>query len=79
MCNVIARDVGEIMRDEMVVRDAIAAFVADGPKTIPEIAEHLGYPRHEVVIWVMAMWKYGMLRSTGEPDAEGYCQYELDD
>ena len=63
----------------MVVRDDIAAFVAQEPRTIPEIAEHLGHPRHEVMIWVMAMWKYGILRDTGTVDEDGYFRYELND
>jgi hypothetical protein len=73
------RSHGEIMRDEMVVRDDIAAFVAQGPRTIPEIAEELNSPRHEVMIWVMAMWKYGILRDTGSVDEDGYLRYELND
>ena len=77
--NLIERGSSEVMRDEMVVRDDIVAFVADGPKTIPEIARHLGHPKHEVVVWVMAMWKYGILRDTGEPDADGYYRYELNE
>jgi hypothetical protein len=65
------------MRDEMVVRDQIAAFVAGGARTIPEIAEYLESPRREVMIWVMAMWRYGILRDTGTVDEEGYFRYEL--
>jgi len=79
MLNLIARDVGEIMRDEMVMRDQISAFVAGGAKTIPEIAEHVGQPKHEVMIWVMAMWKYGILKASAEPDADGYYSYELEE
>jgi hypothetical protein len=77
MVNLIERNLGEIVRDEMVVRDEIAAYIADGPKTIPEIAKHLGRPMHEVMIWVMAMWKYGTLRDTGEPNEDGYFRYDL--
>jgi hypothetical protein len=77
MVNLIERNPDEIMRDEMMVRDEIAAFLAEGPKTIPEIARHLGFPKHEVMTWVMAMWKYGTLRDTGEPDEDGYYRYEL--
>lgn len=73
------RTAPEIMRDEMVVRDEIAALVADEPRTIPEIARHMKRPRHEVSLWVMALWKYGMLRDTGETDDEGYCRYELNE
>jgi hypothetical protein len=79
MPTVPVRSPSEIMRDEMVVRDDIAAFVAGEPRTIPEIAAHLGSPKPEVVIWVMAMWKYGILRDTGESDEEGYSRYELND
>ncbi len=79
MRNTIARGLNEVVKDEMVVRDQIAAFVADGPKTIPAIAEYLGHPPHEVVIWVMALWKYGTLRATGEPDSDGYYAYDLNE
>jgi two-component system response regulator PilR (NtrC family) len=33
------RSLGEVLRDEMVMRDRIAAVLREGPKTIPEIAE----------------------------------------
>ncbi len=79
MVRPMMRSQSEIMRDEMVVRDDIAAFVAREPRTIPEIAQHLGAPRHEVVIWTMAMWKYGILRDTGRADEDGYFRYELND
>ena len=71
------RDAGEIMRDEMLVRDRIVAFLHDGPKTIPQIAEGLGCPSYEVVFWVMAMWRYGAIIPAGEPNTEGYYQYQL--
>ena len=79
MVSLMERSFSEIVRDEMVVRDVIAAFVAEAPRTIPEIAEHLGRPKHEVMIWVMTMWKYGTLRDTGEPDEEGFYRYELNE
>lgn len=77
MKNQIERDIGEVMRDEMVIRDRIAVFLKDKPRTIPEIAEAVGHPGHEVLFWVMAMWKYGILRETGQPNEYGYYQYQL--
>ena len=77
MENQITRDLTEVMRDEMVVKDEIITLLQKGPKTIPEIAEALGYPSHEVVKWAMAMWRYGTLEETGRPDDEGYYQYQL--
>jgi hypothetical protein len=77
MRNPNMRDVAEIMRDEMVVRDRIASMLRDGPKTIPEIAEALGCPGQEVVFWVMAMCRYEMLVPTGKAGADGYYRYRL--
>jgi predicted Rossmann fold nucleotide-binding protein DprA/Smf involved in DNA uptake len=77
MTNPSTRDVAEVMRDEMVMRQRIAAMLRDGPKTIPELAEALGCPSQEVVFWVMAMWRYGMLVPTGKAGADGYYRYRL--
>ena len=41
------------------------------------LAEHLGYPRHEVVIRVMTMRTYGNLRRIGESDADAYSPYRF--
>ena len=71
------RDMREVMRDEMVMRDKIAAVLTDGPKTIPEIAKAIGQPSREVVCWVMAMRRYGRLEAVGRPDDDGYFKYEL--
>ncbi len=71
------RGISEVMRDEMVVRDKITDLLQQEPKTIPQIAEILGYPSREILIWVMAMWRYGSVEETGRADAKGYYQYRL--
>jgi hypothetical protein len=70
------RDVREIIRDEMLMRDRVLAVLADGPRTVPEIAEALGEPSHEVMHWVMAARKYGYLGES-TPTEEGYYRYAL--
>jgi hypothetical protein len=70
------RDVREIIRDEHVMRGRILQVLADGPKTIPEIAGALGYPSHEVVFWVMGMRKYGFAAEIKEVTEGGYYQYQ---
>lgn len=70
------RDLGEVLRDEMVMQDRIAALVREEPKTIPEIAEALGHPTQEVVYWVMGMRRYGKLKEKGRPNDDGYYLYE---
>ncbi len=77
MENLITRNLPEIMRDEMAIKDKIANLLGEASRTIPEIADSLGYPKHEVVLWVMAMWRYGAVEETGKPDDEGYYQYRL--
>jgi predicted transcriptional regulator len=67
------RDIREVIREEMLMRDKILAVLRDGPKTVPEIAQALGCPSHEVMYWVMGMRKYGHVAETEEED--GYYKY----
>jgi len=71
------RDLGEIMRDEMVMRGKITDLLKDGPKTIPEIAEGLGKPTYEVQLWVMAMRRYGKLDAEPKGRGDDYFSYAL--
>lgn len=68
------RDVREVIREEMLMRDKILDVLQEGPKTVPEIAEAVGYPSHEVMFWVMGMRKYGYLAEDGLTD-EGFYKY----
>jgi hypothetical protein len=73
----IRRDIQEIVHDEMIMKDRIAKILQDGPRTIPELAEAMGYPSHEVTIWLFAMRRYGEVEVIGKPDGDGYFKYEL--
>jgi hypothetical protein len=73
----IRRDIREIVHDEMIMQDRIAEILKDGPQTIPELAEAMGYPSHEVVIWLFAMRRYGEVEVVGKPDVDGYFKYKL--
>lgn len=72
----VARDLREVIRDEMVMKDKILAILKDGPRTVPEISEAMGCPSHEVMFWVMGMRKYGFVSETGEVTDEGYHKYQ---
>jgi predicted transcriptional regulator len=61
----------------MVMRDRIADLLEQGPKTIPELAESLGYSTREVTVWLFGMRRYGLIEEIGRADADGYFQYEL--
>jgi len=71
------RDIGEIVHDEMIMKDRIAKLLKDGPHTIPELSAAMGYPSHEVTIWLFAMRRYGDVEVIGKPDVDGYYKYAL--
>ena len=73
------RQITEVMRDEMVMRDRIASLLEPGSLTIPTLAEQLAHPSDEVVFWVMAMRRYGMVAEDGKADGAGYIHYRLTD
>jgi predicted Rossmann fold nucleotide-binding protein DprA/Smf involved in DNA uptake len=70
------RDVREVIREEPVMRCQILAALHDGPLTVPEIASAIDAPTDEVVLWVMAMRRYGWLAEVKGSDANGYFQYQ---
>jgi len=72
----VSRDVREIVRDEHLMRRRILEALASGPLTVPEIAEAVGRPTHEVVFWVMGMRKYGHLAEIKEANDEGFYLYQ---
>jgi len=71
------RDVREIIRDEHLMRRPILEALADGPLTIPEIAEAIQKPQHEVVFWVMGLRKYGHVAEIKEVTDEGFYRYRV--
>ena len=70
------REVREIVRDEHLMRGRILKLLKAGPLTIPEIAEALGRPSHEVTFWVMGMRKYGYVAEIKEVTDDGYYRYQ---
>ena len=74
--SVLNRDVREVIREEPVMRPRILAALANGPLTVPQIAESIGAPSHEVVFWVMGMRRYGWLAEIKGSDGDGYFLYE---
>lgn len=77
MNDTLPRGLAEVLRDEWFMKDRIAAALADGPKTIPEIATLLSSPAREVTQWVMAMRRFGKLQELPKPKADDYFQYKL--
>jgi predicted transcriptional regulator len=72
----VNREVREVVRDEHLMRGRILKLLETGPLTIPEIADALDRPSHEVTFWVMGMRKYGYVREEKEATDEGYYRYQ---
>ncbi|MCK5861579.1 MAG: MarR family transcriptional regulator [Candidatus Hydrogenedentes bacterium] len=73
----LQRDLTEIMRDEMIMRDEITKLLTSEPHTVPEIAEALKVPTTEALLWLTAMRRYGLVEEVGRADANGYFKYTL--
>ena len=71
------RNFREVFRDAFQMQDRIAALLRDAPQTIPSLAFVLEASTVEVMPWLMAMWRYGLVTPTGKADAEGYYLYKL--
>jgi hypothetical protein len=69
------RELREIIREEPLMRSRILDVLADGPHTVPEIAEAIGRPSHEAMYWVMGMRRYGWVREIKDVTPEGYFRY----
>jgi len=65
----------EVIREESLMHKPIFDAVADGPATIPQIAERIGHPAHEAVYLVMGMRRFGLLVESAEADDDGYFSY----
>ena len=72
----MSRDVREIVREEPLRREAILEALADGPHTVPELAEAIGCPENEVMYWGMGMRKYGWLAELPDVTGEGYYRFQ---
>ncbi|MBU0676878.1 MAG: MarR family transcriptional regulator [Verrucomicrobia bacterium] len=69
------RYLGEVLRDEMIMKDSILAVLEEGPKTVPEIALALNASEYDTMLWVMGMRRYEMVIEVGGAKGDGYCQY----
>ncbi len=69
------RDPREVIREEPLMHRPILAALGSDALTVPEIAEKIGHPTHEVVYWIMGMRRYGHVAEVGDADDDGYFHY----
>jgi hypothetical protein len=73
----LLREPREVIREEPLMHLPILDALQDGPLTIPQIAERIGFPAEETVYWVMGMRRYGHLVEQPDEDDEGYFRYAV--
>lgn len=70
------RDLPEVLRDGMANADRLLALLAEGPRTIPEIAAALRCPPREATLWVMALRRYGRIAEVPRAPEDEYYRYK---
>lgn len=69
------RDPREVIREEPLMHRPILEALGPDELTVPEIADRIGRPAHEVLYWVMGMRRYGQVVEVGDADDDGYYHY----
>jgi len=54
-----------LLREQKQMQQSICQFIRETPKTVPEIAAAIGKPSHEVLWFVAALKKYGIVAESG--------------
>ena len=71
------RDVREIVRDELLMREPILNALSPEPLTVPQLAAAIDRPAHEVMFWVMGLRRYGLVKEGKDMDDDGYYHYHV--
>ncbi|HEY44790.1 MAG TPA: winged helix-turn-helix domain-containing protein [Anaerolineae bacterium] len=64
-----------LLKEQQAKRKAIRKALEEGPRTVPEVADLTGFASHDVMWYVMAMKKFGLIEEL-EMDGE-YYRYQL--
>ncbi len=54
-----------LLREQKQMEKVVCQFIRETPKTVPEIAAEIGKPSHEVLWFLAAAKKYGLIVETG--------------
>lgn len=54
-----------LLKEQKRVQQEICKVLRDTPKTVPEVAEAVGMPAHEVLWYMASFKKYGLIVETG--------------
>ena len=66
----------QLRKTQLEINGRISKSLAQGPKTVPELAKETGYAPRTVLWYLMTSFKYGLVIQAGKTD-EGYYRYAL--
>ena len=67
----------EVCRQEVGMHERIRSVLSEGPRSVPQLATALERPAAEVMVWIMAMRRYGQIVESAEPDDDDFYEYAL--
>ncbi len=79
MKQVTSRPKGDLRkyRDEMPLQQEILALLDQEPRSVNELAEALGWPNDEIMMYLMAMRRYGLVEELPKERRDRYFKYGI--
>ncbi len=79
MMKAVSRPKGDLKkyRDEMPLQQEILELLRQGPKTVNELSEELGWPNDEIMMYLMAMRRYGLVEEQPKERRDRYFRYGI--
>jgi len=67
----------ELLKAQQSARKALERALTGGPHTVPQLAQVVNLPAHEVLWHIAAMKKYGIVAEAGTDESGDYYLYRL--
>ncbi len=67
----------ELLKSQQSARKALERALTGGPHSVPQLAQAVNMPAHEVLWYVAAMKKYGIVAEAGTDESGDYYLYRL--
>ena len=73
----VVKTAQELLKTQQSVRKALERVLTGGPHNVPQLAQAVNMPAHEVLCHVAAMKKYGIVVEAGTDESGDYYLYRL--
>lgn len=67
----------ELLKAQQSARKVLERALMEGPRSVPQLAQAVNMPAHEVLWHVTAMKKYGIVAEAGIDESGDYYLYRL--